>query len=135
MLAGLLIFNISVLSKVIEHLAARHLTDYIKEGGLFPMLQSGFSPLHSTEAAALKVLSDLLEAVDHGDSGILVLLDLPAAFDRVNHIILLQVIRLSADSSDILPLLSGVPQRSVLGPLLFILYTVNLIELAGPLFQ
>ena len=143
-----------MLSKVIERLAARRLTDYIKEAGLLPTLQSGFRPLHSTETAVLKVLSDLIQTVDRGDIGVLVLLDLSAAFDTVDHHILLQrlestfgisgealawlssylsgreqFVRLGADISDILPLPLGVPQGSVLGPLFFILYTVDLIEL------
>jgi hypothetical protein len=148
------ISNLSVLSKVIDRLAARRLSGYIREAGLLPALQSGFRPLHSTETAVLKVLSDLLEAVDRGDTAVLVLLDLSAAFETVDNDILLQrldrlfgitaevlawlssyltgrdqFVRLGAASSETLPLLSGVPQRSVLGTLLFVLYTVDLIEL------
>jgi Reverse transcriptase (RNA-dependent DNA polymerase) len=123
-------------------LAARRLTDYIKEAGLHPTLQSDLRPLHSTETAVLNVLSDLLQTVDHGDIGVLVLLDLSAAFDTVDHDFLLQrfestfgisgevlawlssylsgreqFVRLGADTSFILPLPSGVTQGSVLGPL------------------
>jgi Reverse transcriptase (RNA-dependent DNA polymerase) len=123
------ISNLSVLYKVIERLAARRLTDYIKEAGLLPTLQSSFRPLHSTETAVLKVLLDLLQTVDREDIDVLVLLDLSAAFDTVDHDILLQrlestfgisgevlawlssylsgrelFVRLGADTYDILPL-------------------------------
>jgi Reverse transcriptase (RNA-dependent DNA polymerase) len=84
------ISNLSVLSKVMERLAARRLTDYIKASGLLPPLQSGIKQSFSTNTAVLKVLSDLLAAVHCGDVGILVLLDLSAAFDTVDHMIMLK---------------------------------------------
>jgi len=53
-----------------------------------PSLQSDFRPGHSTETDTLRLLSDTLEAVDSGDVAALVLLDLSAAFDTVDHVIL-----------------------------------------------
>ena len=57
-----------------------------------PSLQSGFRQGHSTETAVLRVLSDILQAVDRGDIGIqLILLDLVAVIDTVDHAISLRV--------------------------------------------
>ena len=63
-------------------------TGYLQSADLIPCLQSGFRPCHSTETATLRVLSDLLTVVDGGDVAALVLLDLSAAFDTVDHTIL-----------------------------------------------
>jgi len=69
--------------KLLEHIVAAQLTDYLKSADLLPRLQSGFRPHHSTEMATLRVLSDLLTAIDGGDVTALVLLDLSAAFDTI----------------------------------------------------
>ena len=122
---------------------------------MYCMLQSGFRPGHSTEiAAVLCVMSDLLEAVDSGDVAALVRLDLSAAFDTVDHSILCrrlqvtfgldgpvlawfnsylhgrsQCVRRGMYKSPFVQLLCGVPQGSVLDPILFIMYTADLIAL------
>ena len=83
------ISNQSVLSKLLERLVARQLRDYLNSANLFPQLHSGCRPGHSTETAVLRVLSDILQAVNHGDLSALVLLDLSSVFDTVDHEILL----------------------------------------------
>jgi len=118
------------------------------------MLQSGFRPGHSTESAVLYVLSDVLLAVDRGDLAALALLDLSAAFNTVDYNILLQRLQTSygingsalqwfrsylvgqtqrvrhgATISSAVHLVCGVPQGSVTGPILFVLYTADLIAL------
>jgi len=64
--------------------------EYLSSADLIPPLQSGFRHYHSTKTAVLRVLSDIFQAVDNGDLAALVLLDLSAAFDTVDHSILLQ---------------------------------------------
>lgn len=84
------ISNLSVLSKLLERLVVRQLMEYLTSADLLPSLQSGFRPGHSTETAVLHVLSNILQAVDRGDVAALTLLDLSAAFDTVDHDILVQ---------------------------------------------
>ena len=73
------ISNLPVSSKLLERLVARQLLAYLNTSGLLPRLQSAYRPHHSTETAILKVLSDILLAIDAGDLSALVLLDLSAA--------------------------------------------------------
>ena len=79
-----------MLSKLLERFVASQLTKYLQKFDLLPRFQSGFRAGHSTETAVTQVLSDIQMAVDRGDFSALVLLDLSAAFDTVDHAILLQ---------------------------------------------
>jgi len=133
--------NLPVVLKLLKRIVARQLNSYLASANLLPSLQSGFQPGPSTETAVLRVLSDLLEAVDDGDVAALVLLDLSAAFDTVDHSILckrlqltfgldgqvlawfrfylhgrLQYVRRGMLKSLSVLLVCGVPQGSVMGP-------------------
>ena len=148
------ISNLSVLSKLLERLVSRQLLAYLNSFDLLPRLQSAYRSCHSTETAVLKVLSDLLLAIDEGNSSALVLLDLSAAFDTVDHGIHLQrlltcyglggavlhwfesyltnrrqFVRPATSTSPPFSIPCSVPQGSVLGPILFLLYAADLLTL------
>jgi len=122
--------------------------DHLTDNNLLELLQSAYKMFHSTETALLKVQNDILQATDSGKSTILVLLDLSAAFDTVDHEVLLnrlseqfgirgialqwirsyltnrsQSVLIDGEESDAWEILFGVPQGSVLGPILFTLYS------------
>ena len=84
------ISNLKVASKLVERAVAIQLTDHVMAHHLDETFQSAYKNFHSTtETALVRVQSDVLCAIDNNESVILLLLDLSAAFDTVDHSILL----------------------------------------------
>ena len=88
------ISNLAFLGKVIERAATKQYVDYLTVNELFARSHSAYHQYHSTETALLRVCDDILRSLDkpHGEV-ILVLLDLTAAFDTIDHALLLQRLR------------------------------------------
>ena len=148
------ISKLPFLSKVLEREVYVQLQSFLINNNIYEKFQSGFRTAHSTETALLRVLNDLLLSADSGSPVILVLLDLTAAFDTVDHRILLSrlehlvgikgtalkffqsylanrcfSVQLGDSISSVAPLTCGVPQGSILGPILFLLYVLPLGEI------
>ena len=83
------ISNLKLISKLIEKAVALQLPDYLSVNNLHESFQSTYKRYHSSETALFRVHNDILRAIDNGEGVILVLLDLSAAFDTVNHELLL----------------------------------------------
>ena len=142
-------------SKILERSAASQLNDHLSTNKLYVPVQSAYRQKHSTETALLRVVNDLLLSIDSGKASMLVLLDLSAAFDTVDHDILVnrlrdsfciqdkalswfqsylsdrtQTVRVFDVSSKRFPLLFGAPQGTVLGPPLYTCYSSPTYEIA-----
>ncbi|KAI8480722.1 hypothetical protein Bbelb_415600 [Branchiostoma belcheri] len=137
---------LSVTSKVMEKLVAKQVSCYMSKNNLLTVYQSGFRRHHSTATAVLKIVEDIRSASNSRQVTVALFLDLRKAFDTVNHAILLgklqklgfdgevtkwftsylsgrlQCTNLQGQTSEKAEVTCGVPQGSVLGPLLFCLY-------------
>ena len=83
------ISNLQFTSKLTEKAVAIQLQTHMLNNGLFPEMQSAYREHHSTETALLRVKNDILMNMDMGHVTLSVLLDLSAAFDTVDHDILI----------------------------------------------
>ena len=77
--------NLSYISKLVERFAADQLANHVAKNGLSEKFHSAYRALHSTETALTHVSNDILLNVDNWKSTCLVLLDLSAAFDTLDH--------------------------------------------------
>jgi hypothetical protein len=83
------ISNLKFLSKVIEKVAAGQLLEHLANNNLEEPFQSAYKRFHSAETSLLKVQNDILVAIDNRKCVVLLLLDMSAAFDTVDHELLL----------------------------------------------
>jgi len=82
--------NLTFISKIIQCMVTEPVTRHLKDANLMPCLQPADKCHHSTETALMKVLSDTLDGADLSKVSLIDLLDFSAAFETVNHDMLLQ---------------------------------------------
>ena len=149
------ISNLSFASKLTEKAVFAQIHKHLTTNKLYPKAQSAYREFHSTETVLLRVKNDTLLNMNQQRVTLLVLLDLSAAFDTVDHTILLnrlsrdfgitghvyswfesylhnrfQSVSINSGISDKLHIKKyGVPQDSCLGPLLFVLYGSRLFKI------
>ena len=139
--------NLCFTAKILEKLVLFQVSSYLNSYNLCNTCQSAYRPGHSTETALQKVVYDLFLSLDKGNISVLALLDFSKAFDTIDHPILVHrlhtdfaftdtvlqwfssyltdrthYVSLSNHCSAFTAVHSGVPQCSVLGPILFTMY-------------
>ena len=145
--------NLSYVSKLVEHVVAVQLVNHIERHNLIEVHQSAYCAYHSTETALLKVKTNVIRALENQEVACLILLDLSAASNTIDHNTLLKRLEtrfavtdtalnwlrsyltnrtqavtvgdplLQGSRSAFVLLKSGIPQGSILGPILFTIYT------------
>ena len=146
---------LSVFSKIIERLMYNRLLNFINRHKIFNQNQFGFRNNHSTFMALIILVENLVDALDNGNCAVGIFLDFQKAFDTVDHGILLdklycygirgiahdwfvsylsnrqQSVIYNGYESELQVMRCGVPQGSILGPMLFLLYINDLTNVSS----
>lgn len=148
--------NLTAVSKLLERVVLNQLNEHLSSNDLHCPVQSGYRPHHSCETLLVRMTDDINKEIQSGNVVLVVLLDLSAAFDTIDHEILLEklltdygikgealswiksyledrsfCVKIEDTISSLLELLFGVPQGSLLGPILFVLYIKALQKIAA----
>lgn len=143
----------STIAKVMEKIVKLHLVEYLETKDSIPDQQHGFRSNFSTVTQLIQHFDDIIEGLEHNDCVDIIYLDFAKAFDKVDHTLLLkslaevgvigkvlswikefltnrtQNVKIEGYLSQTKQVLSGVPQGSILGPILFVVFIAPLLKL------